>query len=168
MSEVEHAIRAFRADVPVQVEALIRSLGVHLEAEAELAGEISGHIQRQSSGQYVIRTNRREHLFRRRFTMAHELGHYVLHRSVLDKAGGINDSTLYRTDPKSPHYNSHIHRAHERQANSFAANLLMPDEAVRDHWSEWDSNLQSLYRQFQVSPSAMKWKLRNLGLEVVE
>ena len=168
MSEAEHAIRAFRTDTPVQVEALIRSLGIHLEPEAELASDISGHIQRQASGQYVIRTNGREHIFRRRFTMAHELGHYILHRSLLDRAGGINDSTLYRADPKSPHYNSHIHRAHERQANSFAANLLMPDEAIRDRSSEWGSDLKTFYRDFRVSPSAMKWKLRNLGLANLE
>lgn len=177
MYDIEHLLREYKSDTPVRVEALIRNLGVVLEPAADLEGGISGNIQRQSDGTYIIRTNKSEHEYRRRFTMAHELGHYVLHRSILDLAGGANDSTMYRTDRNATLYNSHIHMAHEKQANSFAANLLMPDDNVYQVWleeSEKSSHsnklpeLRSMYRRFHVSPSAMRWKLKNMGLDFIE
>lgn len=174
---IEPLLRAFKAEAmegqPVRVEALIRAAGLDVEPAADLEESISGNIQRQRDGSYVIRANWREHDYRRRFTMAHELGHYILHRSILDEMGGTNDSTMYRTDIKAPVYNSHIGKLHEQQANSFAANLLMPEDAVRAAWEEEAENspypnglphLQAMYRRFHVSPSSMKWRLKNLGL----
>lgn len=177
ITEVDTLLRTYKSERPVRVEALIRNLGIDLEPSAQLDGGISGHIQRRPDGTYVIRTNGNEHEYRRRFTMAHELGHWVLHRSILDRAGGINDTTMYRTDPTEPLYNSHIHLIHEQQANSFAANLLMPDQLVRDVWMEESERtnhpeqvptLTTMHRAFQVSPSAMRWRLRNLGLQVLD
>lgn len=163
MNDFEQLLRSYRAQTPVDIEHLIRNIGVDLEDVADLPLGISGNIQRRSDGTYIIRANRNEHEFRRRFTMAHELGHFVLHRSILDRVGGVNDTTMYRTDINAPLYNGGIERIHEQQANSFAANLLMPDEIVR---KEFDRNADksSLYRTFKVSPSAMKWKLHNLRL----
>jgi Zn-dependent peptidase ImmA (M78 family) len=177
MSDIERLLREYKAETPVRVETLIQNLGIALVPGADLEENISGHIQRLTDGTYVIRTNYREHDYRRRFTMAHELGHYVLHRSILDRSGGVNDNTMYRTDKGAPLYNSHIHQAHEQQANSFAANLLMPAEKVREAWLEESEHsphpeawphLTPLHRQFQVSPSAMRWRLRNLDLDFYE
>ncbi|HEX4738222.1 MAG TPA: ImmA/IrrE family metallo-endopeptidase [Allosphingosinicella sp.] len=177
MSELEHLLRKYRSEYPVDIVSLIQNLGVGVEPEADLPEKISGQVQRQSDGTYIIRANRREHEYRRRFTMAHELGHFVLHRSILDRVGGVNDNTMYRTDIHAPLYNSHIHRVHEQQANSFAANLLMPEECVRKvHLEESGMSplpdgspwLASMYRVFHVSPSAMRWRLRNLDLPFAE
>lgn len=175
MTELERLLAKYRAETPVDVVSLIQNLGVDVEPAAELAGGISGHVKRELDGRYVIRANGHEHEYRRRFTMAHELGHFVLHRSILDRAGGVNDNTMYRTDIHAPAYNSHIHRIHERQANSFAANLLMPEEKVREvHARESEispigmPSLAAMYREFHVSPSAMRWRLDNLDLEYAE
>ena len=173
MSDIEHLLRTYRKSVPVNVEALIQNTGIGLEAAAPLDEGISGHIKREEGGKYVIRANGREHDYRRRFTLAHELDHYVLHKSILDLSGGVNDNTMYRTDTSAAGYNSHVHAIHERQANSFAANLLMPDDEVRKVWRQeadagrhpsGNPSLRSMYRHFQVSPSAMRWKLRNMDL----
>ena len=140
-------------------------------SDAELSDGISGLIQRDRDG-YAIKVSGAEHEYRRRFTMAHELGHYLLHRSILDEEGGTNDNRLYRNDINGRAYNSQIEDIHERQANSFAANLLMPEEAVRRVWLEEARKCQggvptltALHRRFRVSPSAMKWRLKNLGLD---
>ncbi|MBA3670253.1 MAG: ImmA/IrrE family metallo-endopeptidase [Sphingomonas sp.] len=174
-SEVERLLADYRESAPVNIEALIENLGIGLDAAADLPDGISGHIKREDSGKYVIRANRSEHIYRRRFTMAHELGHFILHKSILDLSGGVNDNVMYRTDRDAAAYNSHIHAIHERQANSFAANLLMPDEKVREIWQQEANasghvaktpDLPTMYRRFEVSPSAMKWKLNNMELEV--
>lgn len=173
MNEIERLIRDYTRDAddqPVDVENLIVNAGLNLEAAADLSGNISGHIERGSGGGYVIRAAGDEHEYRRRFTMAHELGHFVLHKSILDRAGGVNDSRMYRTERNAPVYNSHIHNVHERQANSFAANLLMPEDAVRKLYTEASGEggpplLKRLYKHFKVSPSAMRWRIKNLGLK---
>lgn len=172
--DYEKLIRDYRGALPVQVEALIENMGLGLERTA-LANDISGHIKREPDGHYIIRVNEGEHEYRQRFTMAHELGHFILHKSILERTGGINDNTMYRADRSAPAYNADINEIHERQANSFAANLLMPDEAVREKWMEFSEqsnhpehwvSLTDMHRFFRVSPSAMRWKCRNMGLEV--
>jgi len=60
------------------------------------------------------------------FTLAHELGHFVLNRSLVKN--GVDDTTQYRSTPRGEIYNTVIKVEHERQANSFAANFLMPKE----------------------------------------
>lgn len=160
----------------MNVEALAENLGLSVFSDADLHEGISGLIQRDGDG-YAIKVSADEHIYRRRFTMAHELGHYLLHKSILDEAGGTNDNTLYRNDINGRAYNSHIQDIHERQANSFAANLLMPEEKVREVWMEEAERtshpeglpwLTDLYRRFHVSPSAMRWRLKNLKLKFAE
>lgn len=58
---------------------------------------------------------------RDRFTLAHELGHYFMHRNV-DLAMSRIDST----------YNVPAYRKSEWQANTFAAALLMPMHIICD------------------------------------
>lgn len=173
MSDISRLLEVYREDYPVDIENLIANVGLFLDPEADLPAGISGHIKCED-GAYVIRANRNEHIYRRRFTMAHELGHFVLHRSILDRAGGVNDSTMYRTEKSAPLYNMHIQPIHEQQANSFAANLLMPTELVKEVWNAEAENeqgpptLTEMHRAFHVSPSAMRWRLKNLGLQFVE
>lgn len=175
MADIAELLAKYKAqspEQPVDIESLIVNVGLGLEPAANLPPNISGHISCEN-GRYVVRANGTEHEYRRRFTMAHELGHFVLHRSILDEAGGVNDSRMYRTDINAPVYNSHIHQIHEQQANSFAANLLMPTEAVRERYlaeSEASNHpggvpLKAMYQTFRVSPSAMRWRLKNLGFE---
>lgn len=172
MSKEIELLQKYRQSIPVNVEALAENLGLAVYSDADLSEGISGLIQRDDDG-YAIKVSSNEHVYRRRFTMAHELGHYLLHKSILDEAGGTNDNRLYRNDINGRAYNSQIEDIHERQANSFAANLLMPEDAVRQAWEEESQasprpdglpSLTALHRRFQVSPSAMKWRLKNLGL----
>jgi Zn-dependent peptidase ImmA (M78 family) len=87
---------------------------------------------------------------RRRFTLAHELGHWVCQclegtaAPVMCRPKDVTESAL---------------RAVEREANIFAAELLMPEPAVRSSAGEdW------LWRRFGVSDEAMGWRLYSFGL----
>lgn len=171
--DIEALMGEYKKQIPVRVDMLIENAGLRLEKNANLDANISGQIKREPDGSYTISANSAEHEYRRRFTMAHEFGHFLLHRSILDRAGGVNDNVMYRAELNAPVYNAAINELHERQANSFAANLLMPDKAVKDHWlqeaeaqnhPEGTPSLQSMYRKFEVSPSAMRWKLKSLSL----
>ena len=52
----------------------------------------------------------------------------------------------------------------EREANFFAANLLMPSEKFKIHATRHDNNLEELMNEFHVSRAAARFRLENLGL----
>jgi Zn-dependent peptidase ImmA (M78 family) len=149
--------------VPVPIHLVAKRLGLLVEG-AKLGDEVSG-ILVVEGGRGVIGYNIAHPLVRQRFTIAHELGHYVLHSS---------DSTLFIDE----HYFAAFRDrrsgdgtdAREREANSFAACLLMPahllKHAIENRRLDLgdEDGLGELARLFQVSSQAMMFRLANLGL----
>lgn len=136
---------------PVPIEAIIRDIGLPLSYEA-MDDNISGYIERQN-GSYRIVVNSNHAPTRQRFTAAHELGHYVYHRDLLGE--GVGDNRAYRTDG-TDRPNANIRPIHERQANSFAANVLMPRHRLSAVAGETTAALAT---RFGVSQAAMKIRL---------
>jgi Zn-dependent peptidase ImmA (M78 family) len=91
---------------------------------------------------------------RRRFTIAHELGHWVC--QVLE--GHTAPIYCRAVEPANGG-----HPPEEREANVFAAELLMPEPAVRSAFSPADS-VEAMAARFDVSKEAMHWRLYNFGL----
>ena len=148
---------------PVNVEAAIRDLGLTLAKNADLPDGIAGHIRRVDGDKFEIASTKKDHYYRQRFTMAHELGHYVLHRGLI--GSGVDDDTKYRSTEKGDFYNSEIDEVHERQANAFAATLLIPEQLIRKYVAENpQATLKDTAVAFQVSPSAMRWRLKSLDI----
>lgn len=155
-------IRSQLTGAPVNIEAIIRGLGIDVRKDADLPTGISGQI-RKKNGRYEISAASGEHYFRQRFSLAHELGHYVLHRDLIDE--GVDDDTKYRSTEIGDFYNTSIDYFHEKQANAFAASVLIPEKLLRKEIEVNDPpKLSYLYKKFQVSPSAMRWRLGNLRL----
>jgi len=145
------------------ITLLIRALGVTYEEKPLPAGQ-SGYIEYDGTG-YNIVVNSTENARRRRFTAAHELSHYLLHRDLLDDTGKLNRHTdvLFGAgaasnppDPLSPF--------HEAQANRYAAKLLIPEHLVKTKFEELEQDVAALARLFDVSQPAMKIRLETLGL----
>lgn len=143
-----------------------------------------------------INNHLRNNVARWRFTMSHEIGHFVLHRDLLYNCG----YTSIQTDGESPLYQTTTIKYEdinhmETQANKFASSLLMPRNSVSylfenlkddstgklygdgKHNLYWDINnpkaiqtcnsmVKSMASHFQVSIEAMKYRLINLGLIV--
>lgn len=147
-------------EAPVRLEPITEGLGA-IVVTRELEPELSGMLVRED-GDVVIGVNKHHPLVRRRFTVAHELGHLELHPGralILDTSVRVN----FR-DPVS----SLATDREEIEANRFAAALLMPQELVvqaavgapRDP----DDLVRSLARRFKVSQPAMGYRLINLGI----
>lgn len=136
---------------PVPIDAIIGDIGLSLSYEA-MDDNISGYIERQN-GSYRIVVNSTHAPTRRRFTAAHELGHYIYHRDLLGE--GVGDNRAYRTDG-TDRPNVNIRPIHERQANSFAANVLMPRHRLTAVAGE---STPVLAARFGVSQAAMKIRL---------
>ncbi len=122
-------INEYRQKAPVNVENLIKELGINLN-RSFLAADISGMVECNDKKEYSITVNAADSPFRQRFTMAHELGHYILHRDIL--GDGITDNRMYRSDAGSIYNNQLVNSSHETEANKFAASLLMPKPLIEE------------------------------------
>ena len=149
-------------NIPVNIEGIIRLHGIGLNKNADLADGLSGEIRKIGEEDYQISTQSNEHYYRKRFTMAHELGHFLLHK---DKIGdGVNDTPAYRKSDRGDLTNNKITPEHEAEANAFAAALLMPKDAIEHYYLEEKKSLKDMTIIFQVSERALEIRIKNLGL----
>ena len=147
------------SDYPVKVGQLAEELGVKVKI-SDLQTGVSGQITRED-GSYVIRVNRYEARERQRFTIAHELAHFLLHKDIINTSpDGIRDNVLYRSGAPD-----HI----EYEANRLAAEIIMPVSLVKEALNEkfngeaTEETTESLAEQFCVSKVAMEIRLENLS-----
>ena len=153
-----HALREryhelFEAEhLPVPVESIAEDmLGLSIRESYELG--CSGMLIPAAREIWVNAAEHERH-GRPRFTLAHEVGHWICHWLE-----GRTQRPLYcRREEVGPGEGRDL----EREANVFAAELLMPEPAVRAEFAR----RPDLAARFAVSPQAMAWRLYNLGLGV--
>lgn len=142
--------------LPVNVEDIAKRYGlqvIYRPADADVSGML---VVKGGTG--LILVNQTHAPQRQRFTVAHELGHYLMHRQP-------NQEAFFR-DERSSQGISH----QEIQANAFAASLLMPASEIRRFTegrklSPLDSDIiYGLAQTFDVSSEAMSIRLQDLKL----
>jgi Zn-dependent peptidase ImmA (M78 family) len=153
--------------VPVDVELVAHRLKLRTEA-ASLGENVSGLLVVEK-GHGVIGYNTTQALVRQRFTIAHEIGHFVLHRHDDPSALFIDTHYIvYRRDAQS----STGEDRREIEANRFAAALLMPATLLQTEIQKKpldfgdEEMLTDLASKFQVSTQAMSIRLSNLGFNI--
>ena len=157
--------------VPFPFEEAAHQLGdVDIFFLDESNDAVSGAIYCQDN-QFKIVVNAKKPRVRQHFTLAHEFGHYYLHKEWLEqnKDDGFVDfvdyldsgSTLFRED--IPLLTDEAAIIREREANNFAAEILMPEEKVRELW-DVSQDIENNAEVFQVSVSAMAIRLERLQL----
>lgn len=151
-------------EIPVDVKLIARKLKVSI-GETELPDETSGVIQKVEGGNSTILVNHTHAKVRQRFTIAHELGHFVLST----KSGIFVDKKIFFRDSRCMPASD----LEEIEANIFAAELLMPthyvkrelDRIVKNGLIDIEDNIIApLAEKFEVSTIAMSIKLQNMGL----
>lgn len=108
------------------------------------------------NGNWVIYINSKHSESRKRFTIAHEYGHYVLHRNG---TSSFLDTTFFRNNDTN---------SMEYAANRFAAAILMPEEDIRKAISSGTKNFKELASKFNVSSLAVKLRVLDLGYKIKE
>jgi Zn-dependent peptidase ImmA (M78 family) len=148
-------------ELPVPVEEIAISLGADIAYEA-YDGEVSGMLYR-ADGRALIGVNSTHATTRQRFTVAHEIGHLVLHKGrpmFIDRFVRVN-------------WRNGVSDTEEVQANAFAAELLMPRKFVEREVERVLTKRRNvtphqlageLGKTFHVSPEAMSYRLENLGI----
>lgn len=144
--------RHWDRQLPIDPVKIATAAGVSVYGRggwADLNYPYSGYY-RKYDGVPSIEYNVSEPPVRQRFTVAHELGHFALgHEDTPRDAGNFQSSGDLR----------------ERQANKFAAELLMPASLVVHYYQNGvASSVEALANIFGVSKDAMGYRLINLGL----
>ena len=162
--------------IPVNIVEKIKEQNIELnELCYDLHDEVLGEIKKEN-GKYKINIQGYDFNYRRRFTMAHELGHYKLHKDLLDDEGlddGLSYETMYRKNAK-------ISSNQETQANKYAIDMLVPKELIISIVKEFnkikeipgiiDENgeannlnlIEYLSNRFEVSKIALGFRLNQL------
>lgn len=170
---VDEILREYNPEglVPFPFERLAQGKGdIDLLYSGTMPGDVSGAVFLDNK-RFTILINADKPTVRQYFTIAHELGHYFLHRQWL-----IDNSTSGFVDyaealegqgmllrPDDPTAMQQIDMQQEREANTFAAELLMPEHDVQDFW-KLTHDIVACADAFQVSKSAMAIRLEKLGL----
>ncbi|MFZ5825389.1 MAG: ImmA/IrrE family metallo-endopeptidase [Bacillota bacterium] len=144
--------------------SLLFNLGVQQVPDLRVGGREYAAFLEASQGLIVVEANHHEH--RRRFSVAHEVGHFVLH--YLPRTGG----DTYRCTPSDMERGSEptgtgagvTHGRQEWEANLFAAELLMPEQPVLAMYRVVGGSVSRLAKHFCVSPQAMEIRLKRLPL----
>ena len=147
----------------IPVEVIAKELGLTVRY-SNLDAEISGMIYMQN-GSTIVGINSSHHPNRQRFTLAHECGHFLLHREHIIGAVHVDKRypALLRSDISSQGVD-----AMEIEANQFAAELLVPEDllikeiALIENDVEDDNFVSVLTKKFKVSSNMMSNCLANI------
>lgn len=145
--------------VPVNVKAIAKDLGIVVQ-EREFEDDLAGMLVVRGN-HAVMGVNKKHSLNRRRFSIAHELGHYMMHRSMSD----VFVDAFHRDNDSSKGIDPE-----EIQANAFAAEILMPETILRERLSRKpldifdEKSVSELAKEFGVSSQALTVRLTRLNL----
>jgi Zn-dependent peptidase ImmA (M78 family) len=156
-TDAEETLRQVFSDInilrlPVNINEILNYYNLTLQRVQFEDSEVSGTFDRPDSR---ISINAEDRPWRQAFTAAHELGHYKLHADA-------ETETFYRMDMPKVDGVSQLDPK-EQEANWFAASILMPRTLLINFWS-LTKDIEKLADIFGVSPSAMRYRLKNLKL----
>lgn len=120
---------------------------------------LSGLVFETDGGAAVVGVNEDHHPKRRRFSAAHELGHYLLKHHEQDGVAVTRGPHIDTDEGLATNYDWRA----ERSANEFAAALLMPRSMVT-RIAEQTTAPRELAHIFEVSELAMGYRLLDLGI----
>ena len=148
----------YLVECPVKLGKLAKELNVSVKISSLPTG-VTGQIRREGDG-YVIRVNRYEARACQRFTIAHEISHYLLHQSFIDSiADGIVDNVLYESDAPE---------RFEIAANRLAMKIVAPMTLIEEKLAELggvatEATTECLADMFQVPKPVMEIRLTTLA-----
>lgn len=135
--------------MPVPIIDIANEVGADV-FESELNESISGYVCKADTGKYEIVVNESHPATRKRFTIAHEIAHILLHGSILSTQKKLEDfSKRSAVLTRQKGTNSKI----EREADKLAAELLMPEDIFKQVWNSSDS-VEEVAKYFNVSQAA--------------
>lgn len=154
-------IKIFEIQIPIKdIDEVVTKLGGHVEKKVNFGDISDGSIRKLDDNSFVIFVSPFQSVERRKFTIAHELGHLFLHM------GYKINSDLWKKQENATYYRSGD-SIEEYQANEFAAAFLMPQAKYKEIMDEnTDGNMVEtgkIAEYFGVSVSAASNRGKFLG-----
>jgi len=146
--EQQKLILSHQQQFPIKVGAIAKDLGIIVKRSTLKPG-ISGEI-REVNGNVTIKVNRHDSKERQRFTLAHEIAHFLLHKDEIKE--GIEDTVLFR---------SALSNAKETEANRLAADIVMPFSLI-----DTITFPESTRREFRIEQIASLAELSTPAIEI--
>ncbi len=149
--------------LPINVLKFAELIGVKVKMN-DFGDDVSGFLVTKNN-QNLIGINPSESKQRQRFTIAHELGHFMLHAQNRNKDLMFISKVHFRDNNSTTGENQK-----EIEANAFAAALLMPKPILQLELDNLPNNISEeeaitiLAKRFQVSSIAMTYRIERLGL----
>lgn len=165
---VNDLIQQYDLGFPTNIEKLVEAIGAEVRSFGDDSDKLSGFAFHQN-GQKIIGINSTESPQRQRFTIAHELGHLFLHRDKKINYDRVMGFMMFRDE----HSSNGTDRS-EIEANTFAAELLMPSSQIRKDLAHLGSidlmnpdannsqKIKTLAKKYRVSDKAMRIRLTAL------
>ena len=164
-SELLNSIGLMKA--PIDLERVLEAAGIRAEA-ADLGEDVSGLLSIHN-GKGVIAYSEDQSIQRQRFTIAHELGHFLLHKSNGEDTVFLDKDFIVKYRSNKAYTETEMRQ--EQEANTFAASLLMPKELIFNELSKPEIQklsenvlIERLAQTFEVSIPAMTFRLSNLNI----
>ena len=153
MAEIVEKVRTILTkhnleSAPVPIERVANLFSIKIVPYSKFTQQISGTIIKDENF-IAIGVNSNDAVVRQRFTIAHELGHFLLGHDI---AQTLDDAKLDRPIDN------------EKEADKFAAELLIPIDFLKKDIESGIKNLAELSRRYEVSEQAMSVRLLNTGL----
>lgn len=150
---------------PIDIEKIVKSFGIEIITD-NLGDDVSGLLAIEGDKIIIgVDKNQNNNLKRKRFTIAHEFGHFMLHRNHQSIFIDSNFKVMFRDNNSTRGVD-----INEIQANAFAAAILMPKRLLIERISTLnldlsdDSSIEKIAKDFGVSMTAMSYRISNLGL----
>lgn len=157
-SKQQKIYNKYASRIPFDVISFAQDLGIEVLESDKLEKTTRGYIKEFPNNKVVICINKNNYFNRKRFTIAHELGHYFLHREKL-----INMIIEAENYEPAMYHNDDLNNE-EKEANNFGATLLMPKEQFVKLWNIEDYPIEAMAKYFLVSELAIYNRARFLGL----
>lgn len=160
---------------PIDLEALCKEIGIPVTVSTSIKKLYSGEISLDSQGDVKIWVNALNHSNRKRFTLAHELGHLI--NDIIPHLE--NHQEVIFEDPATNFQRSGAQKPEEYRANTFAAELLMPEDLILKEGKKIitfltnklgtekapeEMFIEKMAEKFSVSSQAMEIRLQVLGI----
>jgi Zn-dependent peptidase ImmA (M78 family) len=150
-------------ELPIPIKKLAKEMGLTVRPH-DFGPNVSGMLM-IDKGKGIIGYNPLESVVRQRFTIAHEIGHYELHRVGNEIFVDNHFKALFRDEKSSSGQDKQ-----EKEANAFASSILMPSDKLAEKIKEMDFDLgdetamKELAKIFDVSIQAMSFRISDLEL----
>lgn len=137
--------------IPVNILKIAKSNDIAVY-KADLEKKILGAIRYDKQNKkYTILLNEKQSYEQQRFTLAHELGHFFLHKKILESEE-LHVDIMYKIEDEQ-----------EAEVDYFAGALLM-NKLLLEKMYEKNQSIRELAEMFEVSISVMTIRLDTLGL----